>query len=56
MAPRWMPSPVVPPWVSSRSTRRASWNEDHERSGFSHASTEALTTRDREEPCEDRAM
>ncbi len=25
MAPRWMPSPVVPPWMSAMSASRASW-------------------------------
>ena len=50
MAPRWMPSLVVPPWVSSRSAARASRNVCQARVGSRRASTEACTTRLRVEP------
>lgn len=50
MAPRWMPSPVVPPWMSAMSDRRASWQNFQASLRRARARTQPCTRPLRVEP------
>ena len=54
MTPMWMPSRVVPPWMSPTSLRSATVNRSHEESGSKRARTPAWVMYDRVDPCEVR--
>ena len=55
IAPRWMPSAVVPPCTSATSLFSARCRNCHASSGWYRARTQALTTALSVEPCEVRA-
>jgi hypothetical protein len=52
----WMPSAVVPDWMSATSLRRARSKCSSARDRCDLASTQACTSALRVEPCEVRAM
>ena len=54
MTPMWMPSLVVPPWMSPMSLSRAVRKRSHDRSGSIAARTPACATWLSVEPCEVR--